>query len=67
MKKNTRQVAERVHTRKLDRMIAKKQMKKEGMRDFTNHSYRNTLTPSGKNGERIRIGSIFADIWREHV
>lgn len=67
MKNKTKRTAERIHTRKLDRMIAKKNMKKDGMRDFTNHSYNNTVAPSGKTGERIRIGSVFADMWRDFI
>ena len=67
MKKKTKQTTERIHTRKLDRMIAKKNMKKDGMRDFTTHSYNNTVAPSGKAGERIRIGSVFADTWRKFI
>ena len=67
MKKKTKQTTERIHTRKLDRMIAKKNMKKDGMRDFTNHSYNNTISPTGKTGERIRIGSVFADTWRKYI
>ena len=67
MKNKTKRTAERIHTRKLDRMIAKKNMKKDGMRDFTNHIYTNTVAPSGKAGDRIRIGSVFADMWHKYV
>lgn len=50
----------RVHTRELDRGIARTQMKKLGMRRVAKHSY------SGRPWQRNYINSYFANHWREY-
>lgn len=50
-----------VHTRKLDRLVAHKNMERAGLKRVNKHDY------SGPLFERIRIGSYFSDHWRDTV
>ena len=63
----SRRVPTRVHTRELDRAIARKNMKNAKLTDVMKHSYSHGFTLSGKEGEIIRNGSWFSEHWREYV
>lgn len=63
--RNYRRVATRVHTRELDRKIARKSMKKHGLHRVAKHGYNHGLALSGKPGETTRTDSYFANHWRE--
>ena len=60
-------VMTRVHTRKLDRQIAKNRMKAAGVKDACKHSYTQGMTLGGKRGETFRHDSFFAEHWREYA
>lgn len=53
-------VPTRVHTRELDRGIARTQMKRIGMKRFCKHDY------YGRPWERVYTNSYFANHWREY-
>ena len=52
MKRKFKNVSVRVHTRKLDRLVAHKKMKDAGI-----------VSPN--KGKKMHINSFFADHWRE--
>ena len=60
-------VPTRIHTRELDRAIARKNMKKQKLTDVMKHSYSHGFTLSGKEGEITRNGSWFSEHWREYA
>lgn len=62
-----KRVATRVHTRKLDRAIARANMKKQGFNQVAKHDLRQSYTIGGKRGETIRTKSYFAENWREFI
>lgn len=66
MKDNQRRVLTRVHTRKLDRGIAKDQMKRKGIQRISKHDHVRGYTISGKQGQISRVDSYFAGHWREY-
>lgn len=51
----------RVHTRKLDRAVAHKTMKKAGMKHVNKHDHYGPLY------QRVRTDSVFSQRWREYV
>lgn len=60
MKGKTTRTPTRVHTRQIDRAIARQQMKNIGMRRVAKHSYYGNLW------ERVRTGSYFSEHWHEY-
>lgn len=59
--KKVNEVLERIHTRKIDRMVSKNNMKRRGLSKICKHS------KSG-NGHRIEVSqSYFAKNWREYA
>lgn len=56
----TKRVPTRVHTRKIDRHIARNQMERIGLRKIAKHDY------SGPLWLRVRSGSYFSEHWREY-
>lgn len=57
--KKYKRVSTRVHTREIDRGVARRQMKLIGMRRVAKHSYH------GVAWERFYDNSYFANHWRE--
>ena len=51
----------RVHTRKIDRAVAHRNMKNAGMKHVNKHDY------YGPQYERAVIDSVFAKKWRDYV
>ena len=62
-----KRVPTRVHTRKLDRAIARENMKKAGISQVAKHDLRQAYTLNGKRGETIRTDSYFAQHWRDYI
>ena len=62
MSKKLTSVPTRVHTRKIDRAVAKNNMLKAGMNQIFKHDYSRY-----GNGETFVIPSYFAKHWREYV
>lgn len=62
-----RQTAERIHTRELDRKIARERMKKLGVQHPAKHSYSHGLSLSGKDGAITRHESYFSEHWRDCI
>lgn len=62
-----KRVPTRVHTRELDRKIARNNMKKLGLHQVAKHSYTHGMTLSGKQGETIRHDSFFAEKWHKYA
>ena len=54
-----KRVSTRVHTREIDRHVARKQMQQIGMRKVCKHNY------YGAAYERVYNNSYFANHWRE--
>lgn len=50
-----------IHTRKLDRLVAHRNMKRAGIRRANTHDYYGPLY------DRTRTKSYFAEHWREYV
>jgi hypothetical protein len=50
-----------VHTRKLDRLIAHKNMERAKLKHVNRHDY------YGQSWERVRVDSYFARHWRDTV
>lgn len=51
--------------RSIERGRAKQIMKNAGATKFCKHDYNNTVRLNGKPGDRMRVGSTFAERWRE--
>ena len=54
-------VQKRVHTRKIDRAVAHRNMKNDGMKHVNKHDH------YGPQYERTVIDSVFAKRWRDYV
>lgn len=54
-------VSTQIHTRKLDRLVAHRNLKREGRRHVNKHDY------YGPMWERTRIKSYFAEHWRDNT
>ena len=65
MQKSIR-VPTQVHTRKLDRLVAHKNMERAGLTRVNKHDYSTYKTMTGMTVQE-RIGSYFARHWRETV
>ena len=61
MSKNNNRMPIQVHTRKLDRLVAHKNMERAGLKRVNKHDY------SGPLFERNRIDSYFSQHWRDTV
>lgn len=61
MSKNNNRMPIQVHTRKLDRLVAHKNMERAGLKRVNKHDY------SGPLFERQRIDSYFSQHWRDTV
>lgn len=62
VKKKYQYVPTRVHTRKIDRMVAHNVMKENGYKQVNKHDYNTYITPSGMRIQQ-RIGSFFSTHW----
>ena len=54
-------VPTQIHTRQLDRLVAHKNMKREGRRHVNKHDY------YGQMWDRVGIGSYFSQHWRDYT
>ena len=61
--KKYRRVPTQVHTRKLDRMVARNVMEENGNKHINKHDYNTYHTMSGMVVQE-RIGSFFSKNWR---
>lgn len=62
-KKKYHYVPTRVHTRKIDRMVAHNVMKENDYKKVNKHDYNTYITPSGMKLQE-RIGSFFSSHWK---
>ena len=53
--------------RKIDRAVAKENMKRKGYKRFCKHSYSSGIGLPGKQGQTIRIDSNFSQQWRDFI
>lgn len=65
--KMTKRVPTRLHTRKLDRAIARNRMKEAGISSPAKHDLIQTYNINGKKGEITRTNSFFAEHWKEYA
>lgn len=66
MKIEIKRVPTQIHTRKLDRSVAHRNMKRAGLRKVNKHDYATYKTMTGMIMEE-RIDSYFAKHWRDTV
>lgn len=66
MNTNTKRVSTQIHTRKLDRLVAHRNMERAGIKHVNKHDYATYKTMSGMTMQE-RIGSYFATHWKDYV